>query len=61
LLTTESNQPNTLTLEHKIPVSRGGNTAKDNVLPSCKKCNRSKGYWTLDEFVALAKKWSEAK
>ena len=32
----------TIILEHVIPVSRGGGTVFDNVLPSCRSCNTSK-------------------
>jgi 5-methylcytosine-specific restriction endonuclease McrA len=30
-------------LDHVTPVSKGGGTTKDNVVPSCAKCNASKG------------------
>jgi 5-methylcytosine-specific restriction endonuclease McrA len=29
--------------DHKIPVSRGGNNTKDNIVPSCRNCNSKKG------------------
>jgi hypothetical protein len=29
-------------MDHKVPVSKGGNTEKDNVVPCCKKCNCAK-------------------
>lgn len=32
-----------LTLDHVIPISRGGKTTWDNVVTACKKCNRKKG------------------
>lgn len=31
-----------LTMDHKIPLSRGGKSAKGNVVPSCKTCNTAK-------------------
>ena len=31
-----------LTMDHVIPLARGGVTAKDNVVPACKKCNTEK-------------------
>lgn len=37
----------TLTVDHRIPLARGGSNRIDNILPACGWCNRSKG--TLDE------------
>jgi len=42
-----------LCMEHVIPISRGGNHTKDNVVPSCHRCNNVKGSRT-------AKEWSDA-
>lgn len=47
-----------LTLDHVIPLSRGGKHSKDNVVPACAHCNYSKGNKTLEEW--LAKKQHEA-
>ncbi len=33
-----------LTMDHLIPISRGGKSSKKNVVPSCKSCNASKGH-----------------
>lgn len=38
-----------LTLDHVIPVSRGGKTTWDNIVTACKKCNRRKGGRTPKE------------
>lgn len=32
-----------VTQDHVIPLSKGGNHTKDNVVPACKPCNSSKG------------------
>jgi 5-methylcytosine-specific restriction endonuclease McrA len=32
-----------LAMEHKIPVTKGGGTTIENVVPACSVCNRSKG------------------
>jgi len=32
-----------LTLDHVMPVSRGGRTEWENIVTACKKCNHSKG------------------
>ena len=34
--------PKQLTLDHIVPVSRGGKTTKGNCVPSCKECNNKK-------------------
>ena len=34
---------NRLTMDHLIPVARGGKSSKSNVVPSCKPCNQSRG------------------
>lgn len=31
--------PRTLTLDHLVPIIRGGKSTKGNVVPSCKACN----------------------
>jgi len=31
-----------LTMDHIIPLSRGGRSTKDNIVPSCKTCNTKK-------------------
>lgn len=42
-----------LTLDHIVPVSRGGSLGFDNLEPACDSCNRQKGELTKEEFVAL--------
>jgi 5-methylcytosine-specific restriction protein A len=34
--------PNELTMDHVIPIARGGKTEKSNVVPCCKACNTKK-------------------
>jgi 5-methylcytosine-specific restriction protein A len=43
-----------LTMDHLIPIARGGKTSKKNCVVSCKKCNTEKGHLlgvelTIDE------------
>ncbi len=33
---------NELTMDHVIPLSRGGRSVKDNLVPCCKECNSAK-------------------
>ena len=32
-----------LTLDHVVPLSRGGTTSPGNVVPACRECNKAKG------------------
>ena len=43
-----------LTMDHVVPLSRGGRTTKGNVTPVCKTCNTAKKQKLLME-------WSEAQ
>jgi 5-methylcytosine-specific restriction protein A len=49
-----------LTMDHLIPIARGGKSNKKNCVPSCKPCNSQKGYKTRAE-LALDQIRIEAK
>jgi 5-methylcytosine-specific restriction endonuclease McrA len=36
--------PKELTLDHVVPIIRGGKTTKGNIVPVCKECNNKKKY-----------------
>jgi len=36
--------PNELTIDHIVPIIRGGRSTKNNIVPSCKQCNTKKKY-----------------
>ncbi len=38
--------PKELTMDHIVPLSRGGKSTKGNIVPCCKKCNSEKKYLT---------------
>ncbi len=40
-----------LTLDHVVPVSRGGTSTKGNVVPACDACNKGKKYLTPAEQI----------
>jgi 5-methylcytosine-specific restriction enzyme A len=46
--------PEELTMDHVIPLSRGGKSTKGNIVPCCKPCNIGKRYLTPAE-IALNK------
>ncbi|OQA99906.1 MAG: HNH endonuclease [Spirochaetes bacterium ADurb.Bin218] len=42
--------PADLTMDHKIPLSRGGKSEKINLVPACKECNNKKKYMLPTEW-----------
>jgi 5-methylcytosine-specific restriction endonuclease McrA len=36
--------PRELTMDHVVPIIRGGKSSKGNVVPACKECNSKKKY-----------------
>ena len=44
--------PKELTMDHVIPLTRGGRSEKNNLMPCCKDCNTKKK-------VALPQEWDE--
>lgn len=40
-----------LTLDHVVPVSRGGTSTRGNVVPACAACNKTKKYLTPAEQI----------
>ena len=45
--------PEKLTMDHLVPLVRGGKTGKNNVVVSCKTCNSKKSSKTLVELKLL--------
>lgn len=54
--------PSELTMEHLIPIARGGKSDRKNCVPACKECNTQKGSkLPVDEaFAELEKKKNES-
>jgi len=44
-----------LTMDHIVPIGRGGKSAKGNVVPACKDCNTKKKYRLLMEWEDYTK------
>ena len=40
----EKFSPKDLTMDHLVPIIRGGKSSKGNLVPSCKKCNTERKY-----------------
>ena len=44
-------KPKELTMDHVVPISRGGKSTKGNIVPCCKECNSKKMYMTPVDMV----------
>lgn len=51
-MTLDHGLPNSFTIDHAIPVSRGGGNDLNNLVPACRRCNAEKRTMTADEFLA---------
>lgn len=40
-----------MTMDHIVPISRGGKSVKGNIVISCKTCNSNKKYYTPAELI----------
>jgi 5-methylcytosine-specific restriction endonuclease McrA len=49
-----------LTMDHVVPVARGGRSAKGNVVPACKACNNQKKLMTPAELLLQAQRAADA-
>jgi len=52
-----STPPKELTMDHIVPVSRGGKSTKGNVVPCCKECNNAKKQLLPMEWESYLKKF----
>ncbi len=50
----KSFSPRELTMDHVVPVARGGRSSKGNVVPCCKACNSEKKLLTPAELLLRA-------
>lgn len=46
----------TMTISHKIPLSKGGDNSKDNLMLSCWNCAQAKQNLDMDEFLQMITK-----
>jgi len=50
-----------LTMDHIVPMSRGGRSTKGNVVPCCAACNATKNSWTPAELLLQQLREQESK
>lgn len=43
-------RPKITTVDHKVPLSKGGKNEPDNLVPACKNCNHEKGKLDLESY-----------
>ena len=43
--------PGELTMDHLVPVARGGKSTRGNIVPCCRACNAEKKYYTPAELI----------
>ena len=51
--------PKELTMDHIVPVARGGRSTKGNVVPACKECNNKKKNLLPMEWEEYLKNFNE--
>jgi 5-methylcytosine-specific restriction protein A len=51
--------PRELTMEHLVPLIRGGKSNKENIVPACKECNSKKKYLLPIEWEEYLEKLNE--
>lgn len=44
-------RPAELTMDHKVPVIRGGRSTRSNLVPCCKPCNNEKKHLLVSEWI----------
>lgn len=49
--------PEALTMDHLVPISRGGKASRNNVVPACKDCNSRKKYLLPLEWEEYINQW----
>jgi len=53
--------PEELTMDHIVPLARGGKTKRGNVVPCCKSCNNEKKYYTPVDIILKQMNEGESK
>jgi 5-methylcytosine-specific restriction protein A len=53
--------PQELTMDHVVPLSRGGKSKKGNIVPACKECNNRKKYMLPIEWEEYIESLMEKK
>jgi 5-methylcytosine-specific restriction endonuclease McrA len=53
--------PRALTMDHRVPLVRGGRSTKGNVVPACKDCNNAKKYLLPIEWETYLARLDEPK
>lgn len=52
--------PRELTMDHRVPLARGGRSTRANLVPACKPCNTAKRYLLPTEWEAYLSRLAAA-
>ncbi len=52
--------PRELTMDHIVPIIRGGSSTKNNVVPACKECNNKKKHFLPVEWDEYLQRLNES-
>lgn len=52
-------RPQELTMDHIVPIIRGGKSKKGNIVPACKECNEKKKYMLPFEWEEYLRRLKE--
>ena len=53
--------PQELTMDHIVPIIRGGKSTKNNVVPTCKECNNKKKHYLPVEWKEYLERFKKEK
>jgi 5-methylcytosine-specific restriction endonuclease McrA len=53
--------PRALTMDHRVPLVRGGRSTRSNLVPACKACNSAKKYLLPTEWEAYLARLAAAE
>ena len=53
--------PRELTMDHLVPLARGGRSTKGNLVPACKECNNKKKYMLPTEWEEYLERIADSK
>lgn len=54
-LVSQPGHPHQITIDHVVPLSKGGADELVNMISACWECNQAKGAKSLEEFICLAR------
>ena len=47
------------TIDHIVPIIKGGDSSRENLTPACRPCNRKKSSMSVEAFLKILEKESD--